>query len=84
MGNDCSSAEVTAETPVIELVERVPAAVKFLLQRGVRCIRCGEPVWQSLGELLRDAGVPEPEKIIDELNAIRDGGCSGQGSGSST
>ncbi len=44
--------EVSLETPVEDLVEKYPEAVGFLSRHGVRCIRCGEPLWCTLGELL--------------------------------
>ena len=43
---------VSLDIQIEELVETFPEAVRFLTRRGVRCIRCGEPVWGILGELL--------------------------------
>ena len=55
-------------TRVEELVEACPEAVKVLLREGVRCIRCGEPVWGTLGELLEQSGVPDPEATLKRVN----------------
>lgn len=52
-----------------ELVEAHPEAVGFLIRHGVRCIRCGDPVWGTLGELLKDANVEDPSALLDELRA---------------
>lgn len=60
---------VTLKTPIEELVRRFPEAVGFLTRYGIRCIRCGEPLWCTLGELLREEGISEPEKLLDSLNA---------------
>ncbi len=60
--------EVSLDTPVEELVEQFPEAVGFLSRRGVRCIRCGEPLWCTVGELLREDGIENPQLLIDELN----------------
>ncbi len=59
---------VSLTTPVEELVERFPGAVGFLTRRGVRCIRCGEPLWCTLGELLEEEGVESPRLLVEELN----------------
>jgi hypothetical protein len=60
--------KVTKDTSIEDLVLRYPESVGFLTRKGVRCIRCGEPLWCTLGELLQEDNIPEPQKIIDELN----------------
>lgn len=60
--------KVSLDTPVEELVEQFPEAVGFLSRRGVRCIRCGEPLWCTVGELLREERIESPQLLIDELN----------------
>jgi hypothetical protein len=60
--------KVSLDTPVEDVVRKYPEAVGFLTRRGVRCIRCGEPLWCTMGELFRDDKVPEPEALLAELN----------------
>jgi hypothetical protein len=60
--------KVTLNTPVEDLVREHPESVGFLTRRGVRCIRCGEPLWCSLGELFQEDKVTEPESLLNELN----------------
>jgi hypothetical protein len=60
--------KITRDTPIEDLVLKYPESVGFLTGKGIRCIRCGEPLWCTLGELLQDDKVPEPQRIIDELN----------------
>ena len=60
--------KVSLDTPIEELVERFPEATGFLLRKGVRCIRCGEPLWCNLGELLKEEGVENPQYLVKELN----------------
>jgi hypothetical protein len=61
---------VTLDISIEELVRRFPEAVGVLSRYGVRCIRCGEPLWCTLGELLKEDGVLEPEALITALNAF--------------
>ena len=61
-------AKISLDTPIEELVERFPKVVGFLLQHEVRCIRCGEPLWCSLGELLKEDGIENPQYLVNELN----------------
>jgi len=67
------SEPLTLDTRVEDLIERDPEAVRLLLGRGVRCIRCGEPVWSTLGELLDDSGISDKEVILRQLNALAPG-----------
>jgi hypothetical protein len=60
--------KVSLDTPIEELVEQFPEAVGFLSHRGVRCIRCGEPLWCTVGELLREERIESLQLLIDELN----------------
>jgi len=60
---------VTLDIQVEDLAASFPEAVGFLTKKGVRCIRCGEPIWGTLGELLKMEGVKNPQLLVDELNA---------------
>jgi methionine synthase II (cobalamin-independent) len=59
--------DISPDTPIEELVKLYPEAVSFLSRRGVRCIRCGEPLWCTLGELLYEDGIENPNDLIQEL-----------------
>ena len=39
---------ITPDIQIEELVETYPEAVRFLTKRGIRCIRCGEPIGGTL------------------------------------
>lgn len=60
--------KVTLGIEIEDLIAEFPEAAGFLTMQGVRCIRCGEPVWGTLRELLKEEGVKEPQKLVDELN----------------
>jgi hypothetical protein len=62
--------KVKLETPIEDIVKAYPEAVGFLTRKGIRCIRCGEPLWCSIGELLEEEKIPSPQKMIDELNVF--------------
>ncbi len=60
---------INASMQVEELLERYPAATRFLLQRGVPCLVCGEPVWGTRGDVLasHNKQAAEIEVIVQEL-----------------
>jgi hypothetical protein len=61
---------ITVTTPVEVVLDEHPAASSWLLERGVVCLRCGEPFWGSLGELLANKGYSsvQIEEIVGRLN----------------
>ncbi len=59
--------DISLEIPIEDLVKNYPESVRFLSSRGVRCIRCGEPLWCTLGELLDEDGIENPPGLIQEL-----------------
>jgi hypothetical protein len=64
------------DTSVERLLEEHPAAADWLLARGIVCLRCGEPFWGSLAELLGNKGHSPADigKIVAELNAFLEKG----------
>lgn len=55
-----------------ELVERYPAAVKYLMDRGIKCVVCGEPIWGSLEEvcLAKGFGQADIQQFVSELRQL--------------
>jgi methionine synthase II (cobalamin-independent) len=58
---------ITATDLVEELVEKYPDLAAYLMKRGIVCIKCGEPVWGSIGELIRKKG-QDVDQLLAELN----------------
>ncbi len=63
---------VTKDTTIEELVDNVPGAVKYLMEKGIRCIVCGEPIWGTLEEAAEEKGFgPEDiEQFVRDLNEL--------------
>ncbi len=59
---------VSLDMQIEELVLQFPESVRFLTKHEIRCIRCGEPLWCTLGELLEEEGVDDPQALVDKLN----------------
>jgi hypothetical protein len=62
--------QVTLDTSIEDLVKEYPEAVGFLTKQGIRCIRCGEQLWCTLGELLEEDGVKNSQQLVNKLNAF--------------
>ncbi len=65
---------ITKDITIEDLVENLPDSIAYLADEGIRCIRCGEPIWGTLEEAAREKGFDE-EKIngfIKDLQAMAD------------
>lgn len=63
---------ITKETTIEDLVENVKGAVKYLMEQGIRCIICGEPIWGSLEEASKEKGFSDDQIniFVEDLNEI--------------
>jgi methionine synthase II (cobalamin-independent) len=55
-----------------DLIEDYPKSVKYLADKGIRCIKCGEPIWGTLEEacLEKDFTQELIERTVKELNEL--------------
>lgn len=58
--------EISEDLTVEELIERFPAAVPLLHEQGIVCLKCGEPVWGTLGEAIARKGL-DVRKTMERL-----------------
>jgi len=63
---------ITRQTTIEDLVEIKAEAISYLFRKGIRCIRCGEPVWGSLEEAAREKGFSDTEidLFVEQLNQL--------------
>lgn len=63
---------ITKETEIEDLVSLLPEAVSYLRVEGIRCLRCGEPIWGSLDAAAKEKGFNDidVEKFVNELNKM--------------
>ena len=63
---------ISKETEIEDLVQLLPEAVSYLRVEGIRCLRCGEPIWGSLDVAAKEKGFNDNDvdKFVKELNKI--------------
>jgi methionine synthase II (cobalamin-independent) len=63
---------IDKDISIEELVDSVPGSVKYLMNEGIKCIACGEPIWGTLEEAALEKGFNEKDiqHFVDELNKI--------------
>lgn len=67
---------ITKDIYIEELVRDYPFSVRFLSERGVKCIACGEPVWGTLEEAAREKNFDDEaiDKLVNDLRAMDEAG----------
>ena len=65
--------EILSKHILIEdLVEKFPFSVNYLSKKGIRCIRCGEPIWGTLEEASKekDFNDAQIDNFVKDLNKL--------------
>ncbi len=64
--------KITKDIEIEDLVKILPEAVSYLRIEGIRCLRCGEPIWGSLEAAAKEKGFKDAdvEKFVIELNEL--------------
>lgn len=63
---------ITKNTSIEELTEDYSFAVKYLSDKGIRCIVCGEPIWGTLEEACKEKNFSDEkiQTIVEEMNVL--------------
>jgi len=63
---------ITKEIEIEDLVTTYPFSVRYLSQKGIRCIACGEPIWGTLEEAAKEKGFDDDQidTFLSEMNEI--------------
>lgn len=61
--------KITQTIAIEDLVREYPGAVGFLMEKGIRCLACGEPKWGTLDAAAREKGFSDEQiaKLVEEL-----------------
>lgn len=64
--------KIDADIEIEDLVELIPEAVSYLREKGIRCLRCGEPIWGSLKTAAEEKGFSDNEinRFVEDLNQL--------------
>lgn len=64
--------KITKDIYIEDLVNHYPFSVRFLSEKGIKCIACGEPIWGTLEEAMQEKkfSAVEMETVVFELNEL--------------
>ena len=64
--------QITKEIEIEELVKIIPESVSYLMEKGIRCLRCGEPIWGTLESAAKEKSFSNDdiEGFVADLNQL--------------
>jgi hypothetical protein len=64
--------KITKDIEIEDLVRIIPNSVVYLMEKGIRCLRCGEPIWGSLESAAKEKGFSDKEIVnfVNDLNKL--------------
>ncbi len=68
-----SKTKITKDTEIEDLVKLIPDSVVYLMEQGIRCLRCGEPIWGTLESAAKEKGFNDKDidKFVKDLNKMQ-------------
>ncbi|GBD90072.1 hypothetical protein BMS3Abin04_00788 [bacterium BMS3Abin04] len=64
--------KISKDMEIEDLINSLPDSVVYLMEQGIRCLRCGEPIWGTLESAAKEKGFSDDEiqKFMDDLNKM--------------
>lgn len=64
--------KINKNIAIEDLIEQLPSSVKYLSEKGIRCIVCGEPIWGTLEEACLEKGFSDEDiiTVVKEINKL--------------
>ncbi len=64
--------EITKDILIEELVNNYPFSVRYLMEKGIRCIMCGEPIWGTLEEAAQEKDFTDADirSFVQEIREL--------------
>ena len=64
--------KITKDIFIEDLVSELPESIEYLMNQGIRCLRCGEPVWGTLETAAKEKNFSSEQidVFVNELNAL--------------
>ena len=64
--------KINKDVEIEDLIVLIPDSVVFLMEQGIRCLRCGEPIWGTLEAAAKEKGFTEQEidNFVIQINNL--------------
>ena len=66
--------KISKDIYIEDMVHQIPGSVRYLADKGIMCIACGEPIWGTLEEAAKEKKFSDEEIVVfvKELNKLCD------------
>ncbi len=63
---------ISANITIEQLIKDYPGAVRFLIEKGLPCVVCGEPFWGTLADLAKQKELNDQQidALVTEFNEL--------------
>ncbi len=63
---------ISKDIYIEDLVNDYPFSVRYLMEKGIKCVMCGEPIWGTLEEAAKEKSFSDEdiEGFVQELNEM--------------
>ncbi len=58
---------ISWDTPVEDLILNCDKAMEIAHKYKIKFISCGEPIWQTLGEAVKEQNINNKDSLLEEL-----------------
>jgi len=52
---------IRKEISIEDLVTKLPESIIYIMEKNIKCITCGEPIWVTLEQTTREKGYVEKD-----------------------
>ena len=68
-----TTVKIDKDIEIEDLIKILPESVTYLMDQGIRCLRCGEPLWGSLESAALEKGFNNEQitVFVNELNNMK-------------
>lgn len=65
---------ITKDITIEKLIDKVPGAIKYLMEKGIKCVACGEPIWGTLEQAAKEKTFDDKqiEQFVADLNSMNE------------
>lgn len=64
--------KINKDTTIEDLISTIPESISYLMNQGIKCLACGDPIWGTLESAAKDKGFTDEQisVFVDELNSL--------------
>lgn len=64
--------DISKDITIEDLVNQNVDSVRYLADKGIKCIACGEPIWGTLEQAAKEKGFSDEDiaAFVRDLNAL--------------